>query len=91
MGKPSLPEGLLKFYLEKYRFSSKKDVVCFKNVSKGVFDITVKKDEHDRDVTTYKQTVDMAMAFDYDLLTTHYNINLEVSDIFAQDDEFKDK
>ena len=51
----------------------------------------MKKDEHSRDVTTYKQTVDMAMAFDYDLLTTHYNINLEVSDIFAQEDEFKDK
>ena len=57
----------------------------------SIFDITVKKDEHGRDVTTYKQTVDMAMAFDYDLLTTHYNINLEVSDIFAQEDEFKDK
>ena len=55
------------------------------------FDITVKKDEYGRDVTTYKQTVDIAMAFDYDLLTTHYNINLEVSDIFAQEDEFKDK
>ena len=30
-------------------------------------------------------------GFDYDLLTTHYNINLEVSDIFAQEDEFENK
>ena len=92
VGETSLPEGSLKFYLEKSpEFIGTKNSVRFKNVSKGVFDITVKKDEHGRDVTTYKQTVDMAMAFDYDLLTTHYNINLEVSDIFAQEDEFKDK
>lgn len=88
VGETSLPEGSLKFYLEKSpEFIGMKNSVRFKNMSKGFFDVVTSKDENGRDITTYRQTVDMAMAFDYDLLNTHYNINLEVADI-SEPDEF---
>ena len=53
----------------------------------GYFDVVTQKDETGREVTTYKQSVDMAMAFDYDMLSSHYNINLEVSNT-TEPDEF---
>ena len=88
VGETSLPEGSLKFYLEKSpEYIGTKNSVRFKNVSKGYFDVVTQKDENGREVTTYKQSVDMAMAFDYDMLSTHYNINLEVSNT-TEPDEF---
>ena len=64
-----------------------KNSVRFKNVSKGYFDVVTQKGENGREVTTNNQSVDMAMAFDYDMLSTHYNINLEVSNT-TEPDEF---
>ena len=91
VGETSLPEGSLKFYLEKSpEYIGMKNSVRFKNMSKGYFDVVTTKDENGRDVTTYKQTVDMAMAFDYDMLNAHYNINLEVADT-TEPDEFDEK
>ena len=88
VGETSLPEGSLKFYLEKSpEYIGTKNSVRFKNVSKGYFDVVTQKDENGREVTTYKQSVDMAMAFDYDMLSSHYNINLEVSNT-TEPDEF---
>ena len=88
VGETSLPEGSLKFYLEKSpEYIGMKNSFRFKNISKGYFDVVTTKDENGRDVTTYKQTVDMAMAFDYDMLNAHYNINLEVSNT-TEPDEF---
>lgn len=91
VGETSLPEGSLKFYLEKSpEYIGMKNSVRFKNMSKGYFDVVTTKDDNGRDVTTYKQTVDMAMAFDYDMLNAHYNINLEVADT-TEPDEFDEK
>ena len=88
VGETSLPEGSLKFYLEKSpEYIGTKNSVRFKNVSNGYFDVVTQKDENGREVTTYKQSVVMAMAFDYDMLSTHYNINLEVSNT-TEPDEF---
>ena len=88
VGETSLPEGSLKFYLEKStEFIGIKNSVRFKNASKGYFDVEVTKDEKGREVTTYKQSVDMAMCFDYELLSKHYNINLEIAN-YAETDEF---
>ncbi len=87
VGETSLPEGSLKFYLEKSpEYIGTKNSVRFKNVSKGYFDMIIQKGEDGRDITTYKQSVDMAMCFDYDMLTTHYHINLEVANFFEPDE-----
>lgn len=88
VGETALPEGSLKFYLEKSpEFIGIKNSVRFKNASKGFFDVITTKDSAGREVTTYKQSVDMAMCFDYDMLSAHYSINLEVSS-FSEPDEF---
>ena len=87
IGETSLPEGSLRFYLEKSpEYIGTKNSVRFKNISKGYQDVTITKDENGRDVTTYKQSVDMAMCFDYDMLSAHYNINLEVANSSEPDE-----
>ena len=88
IGETSLPEGSLKFYLEKSpEFLGIKNSVRFKNINaKGYQDVVIEKDENGRDVTTYKQTVDMAMCFDYDMLTSHYHINLEIANFKEPED-----
>ena len=81
VGDTLLPEGSLKYYLENSReYLGEKTGIRYKVYHRGIIQM-VKVGEQQKE----QQTVQRSYCFDYNMLATNYNINLEKAPDTAQD------
>lgn len=87
-GDNAIPTESLKFYLEHSKeYLGKKNSVRFKNVINGTEVIKTFRDPNGVQSTKPMSTVDQAMCFDYEMIKSIYEVNLEIDMPDQPDDE----
>lgn len=78
VGDSALPTESLKYYLENSKeYMGKKNSVRFKNIQRGQ-EVTTRVETDGKEEFKKTTMVEQAMCFDYEMIMSAYNINLEV-------------
>ena len=79
IGENTLPTESLKYYLENSKeYLGIKQSMRFKNIINGIHQVDTVESTNGNKQLTHTDSIDQAMAFDYEMLCDSFGINLEV-------------